>query len=58
MYADCLHCLLCHLTPPEPAAKGEPVEAFPLLEKGLTVAVENYNEQVRLPVGTSSLGTC
>ncbi|KAI3436467.1 hypothetical protein D9Q98_005884 [Chlorella vulgaris] len=28
------------------AAKGEPVEAFPLLEKGLTVAVENYNEQL------------
>ena len=30
------------------AADGHPEEAFPLLEKGLSVAVDNYNSQVHL----------
>lgn len=29
-----------------PAADGRPEEAFPLLERGMTVAAENYNQQV------------
>lgn len=36
-----------HLNPTPSAAAGHPEEAFPLLEKGLSVAVDNYNHHVR-----------
>lgn len=40
--------LQCHACLPAtwPAADGRPEEAFPLLEKGLDVAVKNYNTHV------------
>ena len=40
---------------PAAAAEGRPELAFPLLEKGLAVAVENYNQHLRQLEGMQPL---
>ena len=46
----------CHGLPPSAAAaEGRPELAFPLLEKGLAVAVENYNQHLRQLEGMQPL---